>query len=99
MSASDRIGCPDRRAFVYLAYLDDSDTKAKADRWQVLTAVIIRDDCFGALELMSSLVIADLMPKERYEKFEEFHACELYGGYGPFEGIEQAKRFNAIRVL
>lgn len=39
------------------------------------------------------------MPEDRREKFAEFHACELYGGYGPFEGIEQEARFGAITAL
>jgi hypothetical protein len=88
-----------RRVFVYLVYLDDSDTKSKSDKWQVLTAVVIRDDAFSALELISSLAIADLMPEGKRDAFEEFRACELYGGYGVFEGIEQQKRFDAIRAL
>jgi hypothetical protein len=69
------------RNFVYLAYMDDSDTKAKAKKWQVLTAVMIKDQSFNVVELLSSLVIADLMPEEKRDMFEEFHACELFGGY------------------
>jgi hypothetical protein len=33
------------------------------------------------------------------DAFEEFHACELYGGYGVFEGIKQENRFETIRIL
>ena len=39
------------------------------------------------------------MPLERMDDFREFHASELYLGAGAFEGIEEKKRFDAIRVL
>jgi hypothetical protein len=88
-----------RRLFVFLTYIDDSDTRAKVKKWQVLTAVIIPDSLFYSVELMASVVIERLMPEEELEKFEEFHACELYGGYGVFEKIDQAKRFEAIEAM
>jgi hypothetical protein len=86
------------RSFVHLAYLDDS--KSKGGRWQVLSAVIVQDHNFSTCELLSSVIVEDLMPQERIDKFEEFHTCELFGGFGVFEGIDQPKRFEAIeRVL
>jgi Protein of unknown function (DUF3800) len=88
-----------QRVFVYLTYIDDSDTKANQQQWQVLGAVLIPDSSFLMLEVISSHVIRDLMTEERYEEFTEFHACELYGGYGIFEGINQAKRFEAIEMM
>lgn len=88
-----------KRVFVYLTYIDDSDTRAKQQQWQVLGAVLIPDSAFLMLELVASHVIHDLMTEERYEEFTEFHACELYGGYGVFEGIDQAKRFAAIEQM
>lgn len=87
------------RLFVYLAYIDDSDTRAKQQKWQVLSAVLIPDSSFPNLEMASSDVIHRLMGDERFEEFTEFHACELYGGYGVFEGIEQSKRFGAIEEV
>src|SRR6266581_3307595 len=87
------------RTFVYLAYLDDSDTKQKSQQWQVLVSVMVRDSVFDSLELISSVIAEDLIPAEMADQFEEFHACELYGGYGIFEGIEQTKRLTAIRNL
>ena len=84
---------------MYLAYLDDSDTRAKDEHWKVVCAVLVNDDAFGLTELLSSFAIESLMPEERQDKFEEFHACELYRGCGPFEGIEQSKRFTAIEYL
>jgi hypothetical protein len=87
------------REFVYLAYLDDSDTRQKEQKWQVLTAVVVEDQAFTSIEFLSSMVIENLMPNDKYEQFEEFHACELYGGYGVFEGMDQGKRHEAIRTL
>ena len=89
------IACPER-SFVYLAYLDDSDTKAKNQKWQVLTAVLIRDHAFDPLEFTSAMVIAELIPEEKMENFQEFHACELYGGYGVFQDLEQGRRFDEV---
>jgi hypothetical protein len=40
-----------------------------------------------------------LLPPDRFEKFEEFHAWELYGSHGVFEGIDQHIRFAAIEKL
>lgn len=85
--------------FVYLAYLDDSDTRDKAQEWQVISAVLIPADSFSTLEFMSALVIEELMPEDRRGKFEEFHASQLYHGHPPFEGIDQHIRFGAIRSL
>lgn len=87
------------KTFVYLAYIDDSDTKAKQQKWQVLGAVLIPDSWVFPLELVTSDVISRLMGDERHEDFTEFHACEMYGGYGIFEPIAQAKRFAAIEEM
>jgi hypothetical protein len=90
------------RAFVYLAYLDDSDTKSKHHKWQVVCGVVIEDRAFmlaeAAVKSARDLLLP-LIAKDKLDKFEEFHACELYGGYGVFEGIEQSKRFEVIRRL
>jgi hypothetical protein len=84
---------------MYLAYLDDSDTRSKNGKWQVLSAVIVKDSDFTTTELMSSLIVQDLMPEEKLAKFQEFHACELFGGYGVFEGIDQTKRLDAVKEI
>ncbi len=84
---------------MYLAYLDDSDTRSKHGRWQVLSAVIVKDSLFATCELLSSIIVQDLMPQEKLDKFEEFHACELFGNHGVFEGIDQTKRFEAIKGM
>lgn len=84
---------------MYLAYLDDSDTRNKGLEWQVICAVLIPANSFLAMEFMSAITSDDLMPEDRREQFEEFHAAELYGGYGVFEGIDQEARFKAISSL
>lgn len=80
---------------MYLAYLDDSRNR----NWQVVSAVMIPADSFVLLELMSATAIDGLMPEDRRDKFEEFHASELYSGDKPFDGIDQDARFGAIRAL
>jgi hypothetical protein len=88
-----------RRLFVHLAYLDDSDTKSKHRKWQVMSAVVIEDYRFPMLEIVLDVIREDLIPAEKIDEFEELHAAELYGGYGVFEGIDQEKRFDAIRQV
>src|ERR1017187_7553103 len=85
--------------FVHLAYIDDSDSKQKACDWQVMSAVLIEDRSFKLLEMGLSGIAESLIPEDKRERFEEFHACELFGGYGIFEGIEQSQRFDAIERL
>lgn len=84
---------------MYLVYCDDSDTKQKANKWQVMSAVLVKDDDFRDLELVMSLIADDFLSPEKMEVFTEFHACELYGGYGVFEGIQQSQRFDMIGRL
>jgi hypothetical protein len=90
---------PPRRLFVHLAYVDDSDTKAKRHKWQVMAGIVVEDYQFPTLEIALGIVREDLIPADRIDEFEEFHAAELYGGYGIFKDIDQEKRFEAIRRL
>lgn len=83
---------------MYLAYLDDSDTKQKASKWQVMSAVIVKDCEFAELEITMG-VLAQILLAGKIDLFTEFHACELFGGHGVFEGIDQAKRFHIIGAL
>jgi Protein of unknown function (DUF3800) len=84
---------------VYIAYLDDSDTKQKRTEWQVMSAVIVKDSSFRNLEVVMGAMADRLFTEDTIDKFTEFHACELYGGYGVFDGIDQDSRFAAITVL
>jgi hypothetical protein len=43
--------------------------------------------------------VVDVIPEAKWNQFEEFHASELYGGYGIFEGIDTETRFFAIKTL
>jgi hypothetical protein len=90
---------PEGKVFMHLAYLDDSDTKCKPSKWQVMSGVIIEDKTFKIVEIGMTGIQQKLIPPDRLDRFEEFHACELYGGYGIFEGIDQDKRFEAITNL
>jgi Protein of unknown function (DUF3800) len=87
------------KAFVYLAYLDDSGTYEEEQEWQVVAAVLIPANSFFVLEFMSALVVEDLIPVESLDQFEEFHAGQLYRGNGVFKAIDDKIRFEAIRSL
>lgn len=84
---------------MYLTYLDESDTRAKIEKWKVVCAVLVSQDDFNVAEFLSSVAIEELMPDDQRGEFSEFHASELYGGYGVFEKIDQTKRFEAIEWL
>lgn len=95
------IGQPEskERVFVYLAYVDDSGTKQKYRNFQVLSAVLIHDRLFSNIECLIGTTVEEVVPPEKLESFVEFHGCELFGGYGIFEGIEDGKRHHAITRL
>lgn len=84
---------------MYIAYLDDSDTRSKFLKWQVMCAVIIKDSQFRHIEINMEVAADMLLPVDKREKFEEFHACELYGGYGIFAEIERPRRMAVIEGL
>lgn len=85
---------------MYLAYLDDSDTKSKTKALQVMAGVIIEDRAFTSLDCVMEIIRGELIALIPEGKlFEEFHASELYGGYGPFDGVDQEKRFEVIEKL
>lgn len=65
---------------VYLAYLDDSGTRDKGRTFQVLSAVIIEDKEFSNREVVMGAAIEAILPHDRLDTFEEFHAFELFGG-------------------
>src|SRR5437763_12779126 len=84
---------------MHLAYMDDAGTD-KHSPVVMVGAVIVMGDKFGSLEVMHGNAIQQLFPPEEIEeKFKEFHASELYDGSGPFEGIDEPKRHNAINTL
>lgn len=63
-------------------------------------AVVIPHGEFGWAERMHSIAVEQLFPNDEIEeKFQEFHAYELFKGEGAFKGIDKSKRFDAITVL
>ena len=84
------------RSFVYLAYFDDSKRPKK---YQVMAAVLLKDSHFAWIETVLGISVKDLLPEKKLSQFREFHAWEIYGGYGVFEGVEQAKRHRVIMEL
>ena len=84
---------------MYLAYLDDSGIRTKNTSFHVLSAVLIEDSIYQMLEIEVADCIENLIPEDRIDQFEEFHATELFNGRGQFDGIEQEKRVAAITRL
>jgi hypothetical protein len=82
---------------MYLAYLDESIDKECG--LAMVGALLIQDDQFFVVEDYVGMVIENLVPINKLEKFEEFHAWELFGGHGVFEGIDEKERFEAIEAL
>lgn len=90
---------PTGRVFVHLAYIDDSGTRDKTNPYQVMACLLIKDENFLYLEVRANLIAETIIPEDKREEFEEFHAHELYRGRGVFEGVDQEKRFEAITHL
>lgn len=83
---------------MHIAYLDDSRDEKGADL-AVIGALLIPDSHFHVTEAFVGLAVEQLIPEDKLEKFEEFHAAELHGGHGVFEGIEDGHRYEVIRNL
>jgi hypothetical protein len=67
-----------------------------------MSCVVIDDRAFATLEGFVSGIRDELIPliaQDKIEQFTEFHATELYGGHGAFDGVEPGQRFEAIRKL
>lgn len=85
---------------MHLAYLDDSGTHDKKSvKFQVMTGVIVEGWEFRDIELAVGMMVERLLPEERWEEVEEFHAYELFGGYGVFEGISREKRLGVVEAF
>ena len=84
---------------MHLAYLDDAGTH-KQSSIAMFGAVIVFPDSFGTRESLHNAAIQQIIAVDQIEeKFQEFHASELFCGEHAFEGIEESKRLDAIRVL
>jgi hypothetical protein len=85
-----------RRPFVFLSYVDDSGRfDKKKNTFQVLAAVMVHDKLHWHVEVNAAFAI----PEDKSEAFEEFHAWELYGGYGVFDGMPRERRYEVIEDL
>lgn len=86
-----------RKNPVHLAYLDDSRIPGSI---AMFGAVVIPHGEFGWAEQLHSIAIQHLFrPDEIEEKFQEFHAWDLFKGEGAFKGFDKTKRHEAIRLL
>ena len=81
---------------MHLAYLDESYHEGIA----VVGAVIVPHGGFGWAERFHNIALEQLFePEEIAERFEEFHAREMFKGEKAFRDVPQNKRFNALSVL
>jgi hypothetical protein len=81
-----------------LAYFDDSGSDKQSGILAVV-ALIVPDDQIMNIEILVGTVIDSLIPEDKKESFERFHAHELYCGEGPFSGLDDRDRFDAILKL
>lgn len=84
---------------MYLVYCDDSGESKCASPFKSMCALIMKDEDFRLTEGYMGHIVHAVVPEEKREGFE-FHASELFNGYGPFEGItrEQAHRIFEMCV-
>lgn len=84
---------------VHFAYMDDSGMKDKQNPFRVMAGVIIHESKFHFMELRTGAIAERAIPMDRWPQFEEFHAWQLYGGYGPFDGVLRELRMQTIEFL
>jgi hypothetical protein len=89
---------PEERVFVHLSYFDETGTDGHSSV-VMFGAVVVPAGKFGYLSAMHETAVQQILPVEKIDEFKEFHASELYRGSGIFEGVDEAKRFTAIKVL
>jgi len=89
---------PHRRFFVELAYLDESGSD-KDSEILVIGALIVPEEKFTEMEVLVGAVVEELIPRDKQESFERFHAYELYNGHGVFSDLPETSRFDAISKL
>lgn len=83
---------------MHLAYLDDSGSDSP-NPIAVFGGVIIEDKQFQRIETHVGALVELLIPNEKLEDFDEFHAAQLFGGFGIFHGIDQELRYETISHL
>jgi hypothetical protein len=89
-----------QEAALFLAYLDDSGSERRNPSVFVMGGPVLSHEQFRHAELMVGIAArnlwADGVPPD---KFDEFHASDLFVGKGPFEGIPEADRHGALLDL
>ncbi|MGA2436089.1 MAG: DUF3800 domain-containing protein [Bryobacteraceae bacterium] len=81
---------------VYIAYLDDSKQERSTSRFQVMGAVIIKDEYFDVLEQHLGYNLHLLAEQYVTGDFEEFHASDLLAGNPPFKAVERKEALNVL---
>jgi len=64
-----------------------------------MSAVVIRDSEFHDVEFAAGITLETLLPEDKWGAFKEFKTCELFGGYGVFQAIDQEWRHAAIKQV
>jgi Protein of unknown function (DUF3800) len=75
---------------VYMIYMDDS---RHGKRKQFLTALILKDLDFRAIEGFMGYIVYNHVAEEKRQDFE-FHAAELFNGTPPFSDINTETALN-----
>jgi hypothetical protein len=83
---------------MHVAYLDDSGSDKQCPL-VVFGGVVVRPEQFWKMDLRVGIIPEVMMPPDKCDQFEEFHAAELFGGYGAFKEVSEEKRHSAIRAL
>lgn len=79
---------------MFLTYLDDGGKGTV----KVFGGIVVDASEFKTLEVMSGVVVAELVPPSRRTDFE-FHASDLFLGTGSFAGIAEEDRHKALLNL
>ena len=82
--------------YVHIVYLDDSKQEKNKNRFQVIGAVIVKDEIFDDLERHLGYTLHELAEQHVTGGFEEFHASDLLAGNKPFTDV---KREQALAIL
>jgi hypothetical protein len=89
------------RNLVYITYMDDSGSTGRnlADKnspFQIVGAIIIKDEQFDIAEWLLADIIERTVPEELRSSFE-FHASHLWARNKPFESLTPEQAESAIK--
>lgn len=88
------------RHFVYIAYMDDAGSTGGnlADKnapFQMVGAIIMKDEQFDVTELLVADIVDHSVPEELRPSFE-FHASDMWAANKPFNNISRSEAEQAI---